>query len=57
MQSSAVFNEAGLLLFLSFEKSITAHKIRHTTRYKNNSGIITKTKVCKYKKALCLAEK
>ncbi|WP_340156088.1 hypothetical protein, partial [uncultured Winogradskyella sp.] len=28
-----------------------------TTMYKNNSGIIAKTKVSKYKKGLCLTEK
>lgn len=28
-----------------------------TTMYKNNSGLIAKTKVRKYKKGLCLTEK
>ena len=28
-----------------------------TTMYKNNSGLIAKTKVSKYKKGLCLTEK
>ena len=28
-----------------------------TTMYKNNSGLISKTKVRKYKKGLCLTEK
>lgn len=28
-----------------------------TTMYKNNSGLIAKTKLSKYKKGLCLTEK
>ncbi|GGG58048.1 hypothetical protein GCM10011414_29820 [Croceivirga lutea] len=33
------------------------NKDERTTMYKNNSGLIAKTKVCKYKKGLCLTEK
>jgi len=32
-------------------------KSQCTTMYKNNSGLIPKTKVRKYKKGLCLTEK
>ena len=32
-------------------------KSQCTTMYKNNSGLIAKTKVSKYKKGLCLTEK
>jgi len=32
-------------------------KSQLTTMYKNNSGLIDKTKVSKYKKGLCLTEK
>jgi hypothetical protein len=32
-------------------------KSQWLTMYKNNSGLIAKTKVSKYKKSLCLTEK
>ena len=39
---------------LSAERKI---KYENTTMYKNNSGLIAKMKVSKYKKGLCLTEK
>ena len=39
---------------LSAERKI---KYENTTMYKNNSGLIAKTKVSKYKKGLYLTEK
>ncbi len=35
----------------------TLYKKLLPTMYKNNSGLIAKTKVSKYKKGLCLTEK
>jgi hypothetical protein len=35
----------------------TERKSQCTTMYKNNSGLIAKTKVSEYKKGLCLTEK
>jgi hypothetical protein len=35
----------------------TEYKSQRTTMYKNNSVLIAKTKVSKYKKGLCLSEK
>jgi len=39
------------------KKEIKMNLKRRRTRYKNNSGLITKTKVMKHKKGLCLTEK
>ena len=38
-------------------KQVCGKKSQCTTMYKNNSGLIAKTKVSKYKKGLCLTEK
>jgi len=42
---------------LSTLKTKLYGKSQLTTMYKNNSGLIAKTKVSKYKKGLCLTEK
>ncbi len=42
-----------------FSNAISRTKIKYenTTMYKNNSGLIAKTKASKYNKDLCLTEK
>jgi hypothetical protein len=42
-------------LFQRYQQS--GKKYENTTLYKNNSGLIAKTKVSKFKKGLCLSEK
>jgi hypothetical protein len=37
--------------------SLNGKKYENTTMYKNNSGLMAKTKVSKYNKGLCLTEK
>ena len=38
-------------------RKFTERKSQCTTMYKNNSGLIAKTKVSRYKKGLCLTKK
>ena len=38
-------------------RKFAERKSQYTTMYKNNSGLVAKTKVSKYNKGICLTEK